>query len=1020
MTELTLDHVLRGRIRLEARDGVGDGDGDGDGPGASTGDGVLGLTVHAIDSDHQFDDDLGRTRTVDDGSFALAFDPARLADHESDEGEPEIYLRVLDRDGAVVHVDDAARSLPVEDAEIVLDEESLESHLSRPLRWSVPSGPPVPEEWADVIASAIDAVLAPRGTARHATLLETARCPGPPIFDGEGAIDTAGGALRGKPAETTQFRSLLDAVVETRGIDPDEAFFSEEWRQRVGTTMAARAATFRHLATEDPSLTAGPIETDVPIATCTDVDLTNPAGRPADTDELSAALAEASPAMADRLGSVRAELRERPPAIDPQVGRTFLGGAMSAADDPDRRRQYVAAIFDVLGSLTVYRDTYVVARRVLHGSAGPTALRAAIRRGAPDCGPVDGPGGDDGFGPDRPGEDGITDWEPPWEDFPGDIPGWDDEEDLIDEHWWGFCQTLPPMLFDKGKPYTITGLSPPSACGGDTLTIHGRNFGPRPGTVVFETQSGERRVTPTSWTDTKITVTVPAGATAGTIHLDITRGTSEICDRMVVEEAPPSASSITSWTGGKPNVSVYSPATIGQDCVEPGESIDIHWSFDPSSLTGVTLSMDQVGSKSVTAQSGTWTVTVPNSISSPTSLTMRIEATNACGTSVDEETIQVDVRPTLSIDDVEITQGIQTFTVGAGGPDNGLNTIEDKDTIVRVYVSADRKGFNSDEVPDVTGSLTVGGRTLQPINGSSPTGPPTSDPSITAVANPTRVETDHSLNFRIPAALASGRQTLDIYVQGPEICGSRETATDRFPWDWTGEPAVPVRYVRVRHTRGTTTQPSRADARFTVQRAFDLLPSPPTDIGPAPDDTMTSNANLGTDAGVQGLLGALETHRMQAVFAEWARRRRSVVDFALLNELLSHHYVALTQPFNRGWANNPGNTAVSCVYQNTHGPSIGTATSNDDWRRVKTAHELGHNLDHDHVNQGCGGGGPNCGGSCYNHPNGGQLTEIAFDPHWNTTLRDDPNSTGQEFDFMSYGCTRWTSSDSWGRLQNRI
>jgi hypothetical protein len=765
--------------------------------------------------------------------------------------------------------------------------------------------------------------------------------------------------------------------------------------------MAERAVAFSHLREQDETLSAGPISREVPLRECAGFDpdadtvrrlAANGTGLPGDPGE----------GLAASLSAATDELREYPSAIDPVAGRTLLAGAVSAAADAERRRQYVAAVFDVLGSLAAYRDTYVAARRVLDGEGGATELKAMIARGETDCGPTDGPEEEDIF-PER---------EFPRFDWPIDVPGWDDEDDIVNEHWWGFCITLRDIGLVQAKPYTITHLDPSGPCAGETLTIHGRDFGQTPGRVVFRTQGGKVAVAPDSWSDTKITVTVPSNAVAGSLSLSITRGTVEVCDRHLVKRAPASDSSITTWSGGKPNVSVYVSDSFTRECFAPGETVEIGWSYAPQSLSNVTLSLDRVGSKTVSNPSGTWRVTVPNGISRPTDLTAEIEASNECGQSAETETVRVNVRPSLSIEDIEVTQGIQTFTVGPAGPDNGLATIEDKDTIVRVYVSADRNGFNSDRVPDVTGSLSVGGRTLAPINGASPGSGPVADPSITAVANPTRAETDHSLNFRIPAALASGQQTFDIYVQGPEICEERATATRQMTWSWDGGNALPVRYVRVRHTRGNTTQPTRDEAQFTVQRAFDLFPSPPTDIGPAPDDTMTSSHNLGTNAGVQGLLGDLEGHRMRAVFAEWARRRQSIFDIDLLRDLLSHHYVALTEPFNRGWANNPGKTAVSCTWDNSDGT--------DGWRRIKTAHELGHTLDFDHVRQGCRGSPPNCGGSCYNHPNGGRLTEVPFDPYWNSTLPDDPDRSDPEFDFMSYGCTRWASSDSWGRLQNSI
>jgi len=983
------------------------------------GDGVFGVTVHAIDSDHQFDDDIGHTRTLEDGSFRIRYDRATLYRDEPHEGEPEIYVRVLDREGNELYRDESVRRPPATDIEIRLEEGSLDRHKSHRIRLGVPDIAPVPEHWTDVIDSAINQVMAPRGTERHQLLMATALCPGPRFIGGPDIGEVARGAVGGDPGPIQEFRRRIEAEAEDRNVDPDDEFFSTEWRERVGKQMAERAAAFSVLADRDESITPGPISADRSLSRFADDRQRQASGQSdmtlearsltiPDPDALSAGAKE-------ELGAVEADLRRKPAAIDPELGRTLLGGAIRAADDPETRRRYVATVFKTLRSLSQLRDTYVVSRDVLTGDAEPSALRRQLAIGAAECGPDDGP-----ERPDIGGDD--TPWEFPPIDPEDDIPGVKDIddiiEDLIENHWWAHCQTLPDVILAEGDPYTITSISE-AACPGETITINGKNFGSDDGKVVFNTTSGnEVRVDPESWSDSTISVTVPSDAAAGEIELDIVRGTSEFCNRIVVERAPPSSSSITEWSGGKPAVSLYSPAFGTDSCVEPGETIDISWSYRPETLSGVSLTVEDVGSQTLSDATGTWVVTVPSTISEPTDLTVRAEGSNDCGTTTDEETLTVDVEPTLTIDEMEISQGIQTFTVGPGGPDNDLDTIESKDTIVRVYVSVDRKGFNDDEVSDVTGSLRIGGRNLQPINGDGPTTAAPADPSITAVESPQRTETDHSLNFRVPAGLAQGQQTLTAYVQSPEICGDRATATHTENWSWSSGAALPVRYVRVEHNRSGTsqTQPSRAEAMFTLRRAFDLLPSPPMDLGPAPDDEMSSSQNLSSDDGVSGLLDELESFRPGVIATEWARTREGPFDPNLdtLQELLSHHYVALTEPFVRGIANNPGKHVVSCIYRNSDGNGIdGTS------RRVKTAHELGHNLGFDHVNRGCGSS-PDCNGSCYNHPNGGLLTDLAFDPHWNTVLRDDPDSTGQEADFMTYGCTRWTSADSWGRLQSNI
>ena len=65
--------------------------------------------------------------------------------------------------------------------------------------------------------------------------------------------------------------------------------------------------------------------------------------------------------------------------------------------------------------------------------------------------------------------------------------------------------------------------------------------------------------------------------------------------------------------------------------------------------------------------------------------------------------------PKLNWDGIEITQGIQIF--GRSDVDkserNTVPTIADKDTVVRVYLSSDRSGFDNDRMHDITGILEV-------------------------------------------------------------------------------------------------------------------------------------------------------------------------------------------------------------------------------------------------------------------------------------------------------------------------
>jgi YD repeat-containing protein len=94
---------------------------------------------------------------------------------------------------------------------------------------------------------------------------------------------------------------------------------------------------------------------------------------------------------------------------------------------------------------------------------------------------------------------------------------------------------------------SISSLSPSSGVTGTVVTISGSNFGASPGTVTFASVSG----TPTAWSNTSITVTVPSLASTGPVV--VTAGT--LSSGGVNFTVIPQVSSISPTTGG-PNAFV--------------------------------------------------------------------------------------------------------------------------------------------------------------------------------------------------------------------------------------------------------------------------------------------------------------------------------------------------------------------------------------------------------------------------------------------------------------------------------
>ena len=105
------------------------------------------------------------------------------------------------------------------------------------------------------------------------------------------------------------------------------------------------------------------------------------------------------------------------------------------------------------------------------------------------------------------------------------------------------CEPHLPCLenaleaFEGARGYVISSVSPATACPGDTIVITGAGFGTTPGRVRF----GGVTTTATSWSDTSITVVVPAGA-GNPLSLDLPAYSRLVCGREQSASSQPSPS----------------------------------------------------------------------------------------------------------------------------------------------------------------------------------------------------------------------------------------------------------------------------------------------------------------------------------------------------------------------------------------------------------------------------------------------------------------------------------------------
>jgi hypothetical protein len=224
-----------------------------------------------------------------------------------------------------------------------------------------------------------------------------------------------------------------------------------------------------------------------------------------------------------------------------------------------------------------------------------------------------------------------------------------------------------------------------------------------------------------------------------------------------------------------------------------------------------------------------------------------------CGQVTETQRVWMSGRGTPAILGMEVTQGIQRFKLpweswkGADRSQwNTLEIIAQKPTVVRVYVAVNHardakiaSGFQ------VTGTL----RLLHPVThqqiGPSlsplyrrPDGVLLSNAHVIAAA-PTLMErerSNESLNFLIPAGLATGELELRATVEVVDGYGIGATASQSVRAKWRTKSSLNVHYVRV---YGYDPKPlSDAEARKAVESGLQVLPYPVLRVAAAPTATI--------------------------------------------------------------------------------------------------------------------------------------------------------------------------------------
>jgi hypothetical protein len=335
--------------------------------------------------------------------------------------------------------------------------------------------------------------------------------------------------------------------------------------------------------------------------------------------------------------------------------------------------------------------------------------------------------------------------------------------------------------------YEVTGVSPATACPGDVITLTGNGFGSVSGRVRF----GGVEATATTWTDTSITVEVPAGA-GNPLSLVLPKFTRMVCGRLI--ESTPNGTVTATFEVGIPEIQAFFVGSPWNRpwCVEPGAPIPLTWRVIGSTQVRVEI-LDSAGqvlfASDPAPRNGILSQTTAPPASQTRRLTARLTATGACGsTVVDEFDIYVTRRPMLRVDGIEVTQAIQFYRASQHltdandrGPDNSLRLVTNKTAWVRAYLrSGLDQSFEGGLVPGVDGTLLVERRTNGIWNTvvtlPSQNGPVTAQDAF-ASYDAERGNINTSLNFVVPPALMTGLLRFTVTASFQRPCQSASASS---------------------------------------------------------------------------------------------------------------------------------------------------------------------------------------------------------------------------------------------------
>ena len=685
-----------------------------------TGQGILGLLVEAWDEDVRCDDCLGHDLTNSDGSFAIAFTDADFK--EKFEGNPEIYLKVYDRDCRLIYDTRSTKRRCTDDVPTEIDlslaPETLWWHMSKPLAWECPEDGLVSDKVFDEIKEAIAAFSQSQFGDLKAVFCAT---PVVDLFDR--IVQEAWDTLQGDLDAAERYRDILEALCACKAGDcccGTDQCYEKLVDDLFADLENASSRKKKKKKKKKACSPCKPKEQDTCKEPSKDEEIPCPCKPPFISNEKTSILVMA--ALHVSCGHIKTARKYMLALLDQLCRFEFLGAlhrsATNALCGDDKAQLHFKDLLEFIRSKCDIDDRSAfgspsVARNPL--CCCETCLNEDLERCLRDA-----------------------------------IKAWCDIS----------C-------------YTVTKIEPARACIGDEVIICGEGFGPYPGAVVFR-QKGSIHpgpiATPNEWCNDQVRVTVPQGAGCG-LTLQLPAETIKVCGRFL--EYRPYGCMKAEFEGTSAEILSFSVEGRQEgDCLLPGEPLRICWKTCAADNVSVEIMNTEtnsvIGSLNPAEDRGCWTF-AETDFNQTTPVRIVVTARGKCQPA--QVTRQMNLtfqRPAdLTIDGLEITQAIQYYradqhlTDAANrGPDNSLQLVANKRAWVRAYLrSGQDPAFDNGLLTNVDGTMQVERR----VNGiwSVVTNIASDNGPITAVDafgsyNAERRDINASLNFVVPANVMTG------------------------------------------------------------------------------------------------------------------------------------------------------------------------------------------------------------------------------------------------------------------------